>query len=66
LRADNNGIRIVNTIILCVFHSNGRGDGGNPTKSVVTEVVSETEGGKVRESFEESTEAKAGWAKDSY
>jgi len=51
---------------LCVFYSNGRGDGGKPTKSVSVAAASEAEGGEVRKSLEESTKAKAGWVTDSY
>ncbi|KEH28626.1 hypothetical protein MTR_4g008370 [Medicago truncatula] len=42
-----------------ILETNGGGKGGNPTKYVVTKVVSKAEGGEVRESLEESTEAKA-------
>lgn len=66
MRAYNKGIRLVYTINLNVFQTNGGGKGGNPTKYVVTKVVSKAEAGEVRESLEESTEAKAGWVTDSY
>ena len=60
MRAYYKGIRIVYTIILCAFHSNGRGVGGNPTKSV-TVVVNEVEVDEVMKSLQESAEAKAVW-----